>query len=165
MPRKKQTDKEKEEAKARKALERVESLQLNLASEKIDPFLSKIIALVYICLVDIRKLKKTSLLIEEYRVDTTFLYFFENKSRGLSGYVGRDKDNGNIVYLIQDKSRFEWARQEGFITDPSDTAQLQFVHEKIGVLRPMDGVGSFVDFIAGLPGYKFAGGYLTATVI
>lgn len=134
--------------------------QLELESKVVDPFLNKIIVVTYFSLIDLKKIKFTNLTIEENRYNDKFLYFVENKKRNLSGYIGRDKITNEVIFLAVDERRFYWAEQEGFIQNSMDAHDRQIVFDKIGVLIHLNGLNSFINYIAGDSNYEFAGEYI-----
>ena len=136
---------------------------LHLESTNLDPFLAKIISTVYLCLIDLQKVPYQNIKVEEIRRSDIFLYFIENTSLGLTGYIGRDKVTNHIKFLVIDNSRFEWALLEGFITNTIDAENRKFVFENVGVLRALEGLPDFIKFIAGKKDYLFSGTYLKAT--
>lgn len=153
-PRKKPLEETKEDKKLSPLPDLV------LESKTVDPFLCKLINVTYISLVDLKKIKYKDLTIEENRYNSTFLYYIENKKDKLSGYIGREKDTDKIKFLAVDQRRFHWAELEGFIKDKNDPVERQFVFEKIGVLVNLNGLNSFVNFIAGDPNYQLDGEYI-----
>jgi hypothetical protein len=132
---------------------------LKLESRELDKHLANTVMVVYISLVDIENVSIEKLKIEETRYTDTFLYFFENGEKGLTGYIGRGK-NGEINYLIMDHSRFRWAKEEGFITDVKDLKDRELVFTKIGVFRELQSLMDFIKFLAGKPEYNFKGDYI-----
>jgi len=132
---------------------------LKLESRELDKHLANTVMVAYISLVDIESVPIDKLKIEETRYNNTFLYFFENRKKGLTGYIGRGTD-GALNYLIMDYSRFKWAKAEGFITDANNLQDRELVFAKIGVFRELQGVMDFIKFLAGKPEYNFKGDYI-----
>lgn len=165
-----------EEKEPPKKPKKIDPLAIQIAAPQItsytiDPYLAKLIILIYTAVTygDTAKKKKmetvTNVLLEETRYDTTFLYHFENVKLGLSGYIGRDKNTQLIHYVIQDKSRFKWAIDEGFVI-PNDLGVLdvkdkEFVYNEIGVFRACKNVNDFILFMSGKKGFEFKGDYIT----
>ena len=133
---------------------------LVLEASNVDPFLAKIIIVSYISLVDLKKLSYKKLNIEENRFNNVFLYCFENKEKGIVGYVGRNKDTDLIKFLAVDQSRFKWAKSEGFFEGEDKISSRSRVFTEIGVLIELEGLNSFINFIAGDRDYKFVGEYI-----
>jgi len=133
--------------------------ELKLQSRELDKHLANTVMVAYISLVDIENVPIDKLKIEETRYNNTFLYFFENRKKGLTGYIGRGKD-GALNYLIMDYSRFKWAKAEGFIQDANNLQDRELVFAKIGVFRELQGVMDFIKFLAGKPEFHFKGDYI-----
>ena len=150
---------EKKKPYQRKKINKIEPLlSLNFESRNVDNELYHIINAVEISLIEIFNVPQNKLRIDEVRYDKTFVYYFENLDKGLSGYIGRDKNYHNsILYVIKDNSRLKWARQEGFL-DATDS--LLVVYEKIGILRRAKSINDFMSFLAGFPNYHLVGEYL-----
>jgi hypothetical protein len=133
--------------------------ELKLESRELDKYLANTIMVVYISLVDIEGVPIDKLKIEETKHSNTFLYFFENRAKGLTGYIGRAK-TGEVNYLIMDYSRFKWAKAEGFINDANNLQDRELVFAKIGVFRELQSLMDFIKFLAGKPQYNFKGDYI-----
>lgn len=156
--KKEDSDNKKEEKRMGKVLLSIPTLKLE--SVVGDPFLAKVISITYISLIDLKKIKYKYLTIEENRYNSTFLYYIENKKLHLSGWIGRDKNTHSVRFLAVDQKRFHWAELEGFIKDKNDPVERQFVFEKIGALRDLNGLNSFINYIAGDNNYLFEGDYI-----
>jgi len=128
-------------------------------SEHIDSYLFKVMMLFLTNLIELKKIEKELLIVEEYRIMAspesfpTFFYVIENKKLGLSGYMGREKD-GKVTYLIMDHSRFSYAEKEGF-----DFTREQVINE-LGVFRKLATITDFIKFMGGEKSYEFKGGYI-----
>lgn len=160
----------------KKPIKKIDQLAIQIVAPQItsytvDPYLAKLIILIYTAISygDSAKKKKIetypNIILEETRYDTTFLYHFENKRLGLSGYIGRDKNTQLIHYVIQDKARFKWAIDEGFVTPNKhgllDVKDREFVYNQIGVFRACKNVNDFILFMSGKKGFEFKGEYIT----
>ena len=91
----------------------------------------------------------------EYPIGQNYLYRFS--SRGLTAYLGRDKDTARIKYLMIDNARFHWARLEGFYDDPEFTRD--DVYSKIGAMQKILNINEFINFLTGHP-FKTVGPYI-----
>ena len=136
-----------------------------ITSKIADPTLAKIVTLIYIALVEIKKIAPKDLLLEENRHRENFIYHFENKKLNLVGYLGRNKDNPDyLVFVVMDRSRFHWAQLEGFVAPNKDGVldikERQFVFENIGVFREVNNFNDFINFLSKSGEYKFKGDYI-----
>lgn len=155
-------EKKKPYQSKKKVLDKANKLQPllsdNFQSKIVDKSLYFVIAAVEISLLEVFQIPHGKLTIEEARYDKTFVYYFENNNNGLSGYIGRDKnDNNKILYVIKDNARLKWAKMEGFLD--YDQSQL-FVYEQIGIFRRAKSINDFMIFLSGKPEYELIGKYL-----
>lgn len=156
-----------EEPKAKKP--KISALNIvapQITSFQVDPYLAKLVTLIYFAATKgFTKQPNNKITLEEARYDTTFLYYFENKKLGLSGYVGRDKKSQMITYMIVDNSRFKWAILEGFVVPNEegilDVKDREFVYNNIGVFRAAKTINDFIDFLSGKPDFQMKGEYIT----
>lgn len=118
-------------------------------SERIDPYLFKIMTIFAAVLEEVKHIKNFD--IEEIRINENFLYFIENNEKNLSGYIGRRRDTGKIVYMIMDRARLNWALKEGFTRDEA--------FDLVGVYRNVCGLTDFTNFISGEKNYHLCGEY------
>ena len=135
-----------------------------ITSQQTDPYLYKIIMLAYVSFVELKKLPARDLILEESRAAEKFFYHFENKSSGLVGYIGRNKKDNNVCYVVMDSARFKWAILEGFVSPNKhgvlDVAERDLVYKEIGVFREVGGIADFVNFLSKNGEYKFKGEYI-----
>lgn len=127
-------------------------------SEINDPYLYGMAVIVLTALIKDKKISEKNIQLDEYKMENTYLYYFSiNK---LTAYMGRDKTNSRIYYLLIDNSRFKWAEAEGFYDDP--TFGREQVFEKIGAMRRLADINDFVNFLSGGK-FKTVGPYLKST--
>jgi hypothetical protein len=138
---------------------------LDLESKNVDTILAKIVIITYLSLIDLKNISHKNIVIEENRQSTVFLYHIENTAKNISGYIGRDKHDGNIRYIAVDNSRFQYAEKEGFFDSELDYIENRAnTFTSIGVLIELDGLNSFLNFIAGDKDFVFVGDYITKTL-
>lgn len=125
---------------------------MKFACQHADKLLFKVISLIEAVLMA----EQVTFEIEEKRDDSVFLYYVTNTRLGLDGYIGRDIKSGELIFIVQDKARIEWAIKEGFTREEA--------FDKVGVLIRMNGMASFLAFISakGKPFKFFDGRYITA---
>jgi len=128
-------------------------------SDTIDPYLYGMAVIALTAIIN-SKISVKSISVEEIRVGVNYLYRFQIKH--LVAYMGRDKETQKITYLLQDESRINWARSEGFFDDPTFTREKVF--EKIGVMRKLPDINQFVNFLTGKP-FEGIGSYVTTALI
>jgi hypothetical protein len=119
-------------------------------SKIVDRKLYNVICVLEAALVELKKIKNFS--IEELRMNKNFLYTIDNHEKNVTGYVGKDKITGETIFIIMDKSRILWGMKEGFTREEC--------FEKVGVLRRVDGINSFLKFLAGEKDCVFDGEYI-----
>jgi hypothetical protein len=95
--------------------------------------------------------------ITEYKIGNTYLYRFCTRPHPRAGeliaYVGRDRDTGNLKYLMVDNARFRWAKLEGFNFTKGD------VFDKIGAMRRLKSINDMIYFLTMQP-FKCTGDYI-----
>lgn len=85
--------------------------------------------------------------------NNNFFYHITNKENNLEGYIGRNKDDKKIIYLIKDKSRISYGIKEGFIND--NNVNLLEIYDKLNIIRKLNNIQSFINFISGKKEYYF----------